>query len=66
MTQTPSQPPTVEVRPQPNVYTVILLVAVIALALAVAIVFWKLTSPPPAGYGLNFGAMFEPFKTPPG
>ena len=62
MTQSPSQTPTVEVRPQPNVYTVILLVAIIALALAVGAVFWKLTSPPPTGYGMHVGAMFEQFK----
>jgi hypothetical protein len=66
MTQASSQPPTVEVRPQPNVYTVILLVAIIALGLAVGVVFWKLTSPPPTGYGLKVGAMFEPFANPPG
>jgi hypothetical protein len=66
MTQSPSQPPTVTVAPQPNVYTMILLVAIIALVVAIGVVIWKLTSPTPVGYGLNFGAMFEPFKNPPG
>ena len=66
MTQSPSQPRTVEVPPQPNVYTMILLVAIIVLAVAIVAAFWKLTSLPPVGYGLNFGAFFEPFKTPPG
>jgi hypothetical protein len=65
MTQSASQPPTVEVRPQPNVYTVMLLVAIIALGVAIAVVMWKLTSSATAGgYGLNVGAMFEPFKNP--
>ncbi|MCD6304464.1 MAG: hypothetical protein J7M21_05830 [Planctomycetes bacterium] len=63
MTQLP-QGPTIPVKPQPNIYTVMLLVAIIALAMAVVVVFWKLTSPPPVGYGMEFGDFFKPIKPP--
>ena len=63
MTQLPSQQgPIVELRPQPNVYTVLLLIAVIALAIAVGVVFWKLTSPLPVGYGLEVKELLDPIR----
>jgi hypothetical protein len=61
MTQSP-QGPIVQVRAQPNVYTVMLFVAIVALTLAVGVVLWRLTSDAPTGYGLTFGQMFEPIK----
>lgn len=62
MTQTPSQGPVVEVKAQPNVYTVMLFVAILALALAVGVVLWRLMSPAPEGYGLEAGQLFQPLK----
>jgi len=62
MTQLPQQGPVVELRPQPNIYTVLLLVAVIALAIAVGVVFWKLTSPLPVGYGLEVKEFLDPIR----
>ncbi len=63
MSQTPAQGPVVEVRPQPNVYTILLLIAIIALGIAVGVCYWKLTSPPAAGgYGMEFGEFFEPLR----
>ena len=51
--------PVIEVRSQPNVYTILLLVVIVALAVAVGACFWKLTSPPPVGYGLEIKDFFE-------
>lgn len=64
MTQMPSQSPLVETRPQPNVYTVLLFVAVVALAVAIGVALWKLMSAPPTGYGLRVGDLFKPFVPP--
>jgi len=62
MTESPSQGPVVEVKAQPNVYTILLLVAIIALVIAIGMSFWRLTSPPPAGYGLEIRQFFDPLK----
>ena len=62
MTEMPSQGPLIEVRPQPNVYTVLLLVAIMALVIAIGVVLWKLTSSPPTGYGLGLGEFLDPIK----
>jgi hypothetical protein len=62
MTETPSQAPLIEVRPQPNIYTVLLLVAIMALAIAIGVVLWKLTSAPPTGYGLQISELLDPIK----
>ena len=61
----PPQGPVVEVSPYPNVYTILLFVAIAALALAVGVVLWKLTADPPSGYGYTLQQLFEPFKPPP-
>jgi hypothetical protein len=64
MTQMPSQGPVIEVRPEPNIYTVLLLVAILVLLVAVGMVFWKLTAPLPQGYDLKIGELFEKFIPP--
>jgi hypothetical protein len=62
MSQLPAQGPVIEVRPQPNVYTILLMVAVVALAAAVSVAAWKLMSQPPVGYGLQLGDLFKSFS----
>jgi hypothetical protein len=64
MTQLPTRGPTVEVQPQPNVYTILLIVAIAALLVACGMVLWKLMSQLPVGYAMQIGQMFEPFKPP--
>jgi hypothetical protein len=64
MTQVPSQGPVIEIKPEPNVYTVLLLVAILVLIVAIGAALWKLTSPPPTGYGLEFSELFKAFTPP--
>jgi len=64
MTQSPSQGPVVEVKPQPTVYTVLLVIAILALAVAIGVVLWKLMAAPPSGYGLKVGQLFQPLQGP--
>jgi hypothetical protein len=59
MTQTPSRGPVIEVKPQPNVYTVLLIVAIMALAVAIGVVLRRLMAEVPTGYGLQFGQIFK-------
>ena len=60
MTSTPSQGPVIQVKAQPDVYTVMLLVAIIALVVAIAFCSWKLTATVDAGgYGMTIGDMFK-------
>ena len=62
MTQTPAQGPLIRIRSQPDVYTVMLIVAAVALAGTIALVMYDLTAAPPDGYGQTFGQLFEPLK----
>ena len=59
MTQIPSTPQQniVSVKPQPNIYTVLLIVTLICMAITVAFGLWNLMSS--AGYGLGFGDLFS-------
>ncbi len=60
MASTPSQGPVIQVKAQPDVYTMLLLVAMIALATAIAFCSWKLTATVDAGgYGMTVGDMFK-------
>jgi len=58
MTQVPSQGPVVQVKPQPNIYTLMILVAIIVLVVTIALVLRNLLATPPAGYGLSFSEVF--------
>ena len=60
MTRAPSQGPVVEVKPQPNIYPVLLVVALVALIVAIALGLRTLTSAPPNGYGMNMGQLLDP------
>ncbi len=54
-------------KPVANIYTVLIVVAVLALGVTLGLVIYNLTEPPPVGYGLKFGEMFDAPKpiTPP-
>ena len=55
MTQTPIQGPVIAVKPQPNVYTVLLIIAIVAMAVAAIIGVDDLTN----NYGMSFGDLFQ-------
>jgi len=53
----------VEVKPDANVYTVLMLITIIVLLVSVVIVGAKLTGDVNAGgYGMTIGDMFSPLK----
>jgi hypothetical protein len=60
MTSAPT--PTQSAKPNPSVYTVLLIVAIVALGVTLAVVLWKLLSPMPNGYGLQFTDLLGPLK----
>lgn len=62
MTQIPSQGPAVQIRPQPDIYTVMLIVGTVVLIATIIFVLYNLMAPPPNGYGQTFGQLFEPLK----
>jgi len=70
MTEVPStsqeRGPVIPVRPQPNIYTVLLLIAIIALGVAVGVAIWRLTATMPTGYGLELKHIFKPGSPLPG
>jgi len=51
-------------KPQANVYTVLVIVAILALGVTIGLVLYNLLSPVPDGYGLDIGALFDPPATP--
>jgi flagellar basal body-associated protein FliL len=52
------QGPVVRVAPRPNIYTVLIWVAIVVLLIAMVTCLYYLMAAPPRGYGLNFGDMF--------
>ena len=60
MAVTPSEGPVIQVKAQPDIYTVILVVAIIALVAAIVLCGWKLTSSVDAGgYAMEIGELFK-------
>ncbi len=59
MTQLPTNG-SVETSPQPNVFTVLLIVAILVMLVGIVMVAYKLTGD--SGYGLSLGELFQPFK----
>ncbi|MCP4375897.1 MAG: hypothetical protein GY794_06960 [bacterium] len=56
---------TIQVKPQSNVYTLMMIIATLVLCVAIYFVMNKLMSPAEAGgYGMKFAELFEPVKTP--
>lgn len=65
MAQMISRGPSVAVKPQPNIYTLLVIVAALVLAVAVVIVLKNLMgAPEEGGYGLTFGQVFNPTDLP--
>lgn len=60
MSQMPSGGSVVQVKPQPNIYTALLIVAILALGVAIGLVLYNLMAPVDtgAGYGMKFGDLF--------
>ena len=58
---TPLEGPVVKVKPGSNVYTVLLVVAILVLAVATGTVVYDLVQ----RYGLSFAELFSGQKTPP-
>ena len=53
------------VKPQSSVYTLLVAIAIVALLVTVVIVLHTLLTPvAQGGYGLEFGAIFDPGKLP--
>lgn len=51
----------VQVKPQPNVYTVLIMIAALALLVSVGFCYYRLTQPvDQGGYGMTVGDMFKP------
>ena len=62
MSQAPSQGPVMQVKPQPNIYSVLLIVAILVLLVAIVLVVMNLMAPLPNGYGLEIGDLFKPLE----
>lgn len=59
MTATPPQGPVVRVKPQPTVYTLLLVLAILFLVIAAAVATRDLMTT----YGLSFGQLFQAADT---
>ncbi len=60
MTTQPLNGPVVPVKPQANVYTVLLIIAILALGAAVALTLQNLMN----NYGMTLGDIFDPKYSP--
>jgi hypothetical protein len=67
MSQIASEPGSaVTVTPQSNIYTLLVVIAIVALLVTISVVLHALLTPvEQGGYGLEFGAIFDPGKLPP-
>jgi hypothetical protein len=67
MTQSPDKP-VIEVPPTPTVYTVLMLIALLALWVSVGLCVRRLTAPVgenldnPGGYGMEIGQLLKPVE----
>ena len=66
MSQLQSGPHPTIVKPKADVYTALLVVAILVLAVATVLVYQRLTGDVDTGlgYGMEVGDFFEPFKAP--
>jgi hypothetical protein len=62
MTSAPSASSVVRAKPQPNIYTVLLMVGVVVLLATLVVVLYTLMSAMPKGYGMDFGDLLAPLK----
>ena len=64
MSQLPSDG-SVQVKPQSNVYTLMMIITILVLSVAIGFVLQKLMAPvAEGGYEIPFGDLFGPVKTP--
>ncbi|MBI5724221.1 MAG: hypothetical protein HZA50_09710 [Planctomycetes bacterium] len=66
MSQTPPSGQVATVKPKANVYTVLVIIAILALGSGIAFCLQNLMSPEPAGYGMKFDQLFKKWEPPPG
>jgi hypothetical protein len=59
MTHIPVQQPPIQVKPQPDVYTVLIVVAILILAVTLGVSLYYLLTPSPTGCGLSFVDLFS-------
>ncbi len=52
----------VEVQPAPTIYTLLLLIALLALVAGIGITAHRLLASPPTGYGLSVGDLFRSWE----
>lgn len=62
MSQAPNNSNVVYVPPKANVYTILIVVAILALIGAITVVLMKLMGEPPVGYGLQMQDLWSPFS----
>lgn len=60
MTELQSRQPVVSVKPQSDIYTLLVIVTILAMAVAAGMALYDLISP--EGYGMRFGDIFLPLK----
>ncbi len=60
MSQMPTERNVAKIKAGPNVYTVLLIVAILSLWVGIGFTAKRLMSDPPAGYGVSIGEMFSP------
>lgn len=53
-----------KIKAGPNIYTVLLIIAILVLWVGIGFTANRLMSDPPAGYGLSVGDMFSPAEEP--
>ncbi len=64
MTQMPEERNVAKVEAGPNVYSVLLIIAILALWVGIGFAAKRLMADPPAGYGVSVGEMFSPAQEP--
>ena len=66
MSQLPSKPDdAIQVKPQSNIYTLMMIITVLVLSVAVGLVMQKLMAPAvEGGYGMLLGDILSPIKPP--
>ena len=65
MTHLPTQTHAGQAKPQPTVYTVLIIVAILVLAVGIGFsLHFLMSSPEAGGYGREFSEIFTPWKAP--
>lgn len=60
MAEMPTKAPVLHARSQPDIYTLLMIIAILALALTMGFVLHNLMAAVPDGYGLSLGELFQP------